>query len=585
MKKWQIHQPSEEAAKQIRSSSDLSMLCAQVLAARGMHNVQEAAAFLQCDGLADPFLTADMEAAAACINTALDDGSRICIYGDYDCDGVTATVILYSYLLEMGADVTYRIPERDEGYGLNVDAVHAMHEDGVELIVTVDNGITAIAEAELIADLGMTLVITDHHQPLETLPKAAAIVDAHRADDTSPFHDLCGAGVALKLVAALDGGDTAMALEQFGELAAIATIADVVNLSGENRYLVQLGLRLLANTERVGLLALLEKSGLLGKSFTSTSVAFGIAPRINAAGRFGSPKTAVELLLCEDPDEAAELAEELERRNQARKAEEVRILEEIAEQAAENPRLLKERVLVFAGEGWHHGVIGIAASRLEEQFGKPTILITLEGDRARGSMRSFGAFSAFRCLHACRELLSRYGGHPGAGGFSLPTEHVERFRQAVQQYAKESNPVMPVLTLEADKLLMPQEITMENITGLEALAPFGEGNSVPVFAICHAVLQSVLPLSGGTHSKLKITYGGMAMDLLLFRTRPEEVMLKTGDVCDFLINIEVGSFQGRPQLSVIVKDYRKSGLKQAKYFAAENTYEQYCRHEELHGWR
>lgn len=196
-------------------------------------------------------------------------------------------------------------------------------------------------------------------------------------------------------------------------------------------------------------------------------------------------------------------------------------------------------------------------------------------------MRSFGAFSAFRCLHACRELLSRYGGHPGAGGFSLPTEHVERFRQAVQQYAKESNPVMPVLTLEADKLLMPQEITMENITGLEALAPFGEGNPVPVFAICHAVLQSVLPLSGGTHSKLKITYGGMAMDLLLFRTRPEEVMLKTGDVCDFLINIEAGSFQGRPQLSVIVKDYRKSGLKQAKYFAAENTYEQYCRHEEL----
>lgn len=581
MKKWQIHQPSEEAAKQIRSSSDLSMLCAQVLAARGMHNVQEAAAFLQCDGLADPFLTADMQAAAACINTALDDGSRICIYGDYDCDGVTATVILYSYLLEMGADVTYRIPERDEGYGLNVDVVHAMHEDGVELIVTVDNGITAIAEAELIADLGMTLVITDHHQPLETLPKAAAIVDAHRADDTSPFHDLCGAGVALKLVAALDGGDTAMALEQFGELAAIATIADVVNLSGENRYLVQLGLRLLANTERVGLLALLEKSGLLGKSFTSTSVAFGIAPRINAAGRFGSPKTAVELLLCEDPDEAAELAEELERRNQARKAEEVRILEEIAEQVAENPRLLKERVLVFAGEGWHHGVIGIAASRLEEQFGKPTILITLEGDRARGSMRSFGAFSAFRCLHACQELLSRYGGHPGAGGFSLPTEHVERFRQAVQQYAKESNPVMPVLTLKADKLLMPQEITMENITGLEALAPFGEGNPVPVFAICHAVLQSVLPLSGGTHSKLKITYGGMAMDLLLFRTRPEEVMLKTGDVCDFLINIEVGSFQGRPQLSVIVKDYRKSGLKQAKYFAAENTYEQYCRHEEL----
>ena len=286
MKKWLIHQPPEEAAKQIRSGSDLSMLCAQVLASRGMHNVQEAAAFLQCDGLADPFLTADMETAADYINQALDNGSRICIYGDYDCDGVTATVILYSYLLELGADVTYRIPERDEGYGLNTNAVREMHEDGVELIVTVDNGITALEEAELIAELGMTLVITDHHQPLEMLPRAAAIVDAHRADDTSPFHDLCGAGVALKLVAALDGGDTAMALEQFGELAAIATVADVVTLSGENRYLVQLGLRLLANTERPGLLALLDKSGLTGKAFTSTSIAFGIAPRINAAGRW-----------------------------------------------------------------------------------------------------------------------------------------------------------------------------------------------------------------------------------------------------------------------------------------------------------
>lgn len=581
MKKWQIHQPSETAAKQIRSSSDLSMLCAEVLASRGMHNVQEAAAFLQCDGLADPFLTADMETAAEQINLAMDNGSRICVYGDYDCDGITATVILYSYLLEMGADVTYRIPERDEGYGLNLDAVREMHADGVEMIITVDNGITAIDEAEMIADLGMTLIITDHHQPLETLPRAAAIVDAHRADDTSPFHNLCGAGVALKLVAALDGGDTAMALEQFGELAAVATVADVVELSGENRYLVQLGLRLLANTERPGLLALLEKSGLMGKPFTSTSIAFGIAPRINAAGRFGSPKTAVELLLSEDPEEAAELADELEHRNQARKAEEARILEEIAAQAAEKPQLLKERVLVFAGENWHHGVIGIAASRLEEQFGKPTILITIEGDRARGSMRSFGEFSAFRCLHACSALLSRYGGHPGAGGFSLPAEQTEQFTQAVQEYARETHPVMPVLTLEADRLLMPQEITMENITGLEVLAPFGEGNPVPVFALCHAVLQSIQPLSGGTHSKLKITYGGMAMDLLLFRTKPEEVTLKTGDVCDFLVNIEAGSFQGRAQISVIVKDYRKSGLKQAKYFAALSTYEQYCRDETL----
>ncbi|MFQ9436785.1 MAG: DHH family phosphoesterase [Ruminococcus callidus] len=401
-----------------------------------------------------------------------------------------------------------------------MDAVHAMHEDGVELIVTVDNGITAIAEAELIADLGMTLVITDHHQPLETLPKAAVIVDAHRADDTSPFHDLCGAGVALKLVAVTGRrryGNGAGAVRRTGGNCDDCRRGEFIRrkpLSGTA------GAAASGEYGTCGAAGTAGKSGLLGKSFTSTSVAFGIAPRINAAGRFGSPKTAVELLLCEDSDEAAELAGGTERRNQARKAEEVRILEEIAEQAAENPRLLKERVWCLPERA---GIMVSSALRLPDwknSSESQRSLITLEGDPCP-------RLHAFLWCVFCVSLPARVSGIAvtpwrspfGAGGFSLPTEHVERFRQAVQQYAKESNPVMPVLTLEADKLLMPQEITMENITGLEALAPFGEGNPVPVFAICHAVLQSVLPLSGGTHSKLKITYGGMAMDLLLFRTQ------------------------------------------------------------------
>lgn len=581
MKKWQIHQPPKEAARNIKLGSDLSMLCAQVLASRGMETVQDAAAFLQNDGLADPFLTADMQEAADCINAAMDEGKRICVYGDYDCDGVTATVILYSYLLEMGADVCWRIPEREEGYGLNEAAVHAMHEDGVSLIVTVDNGITAIKEAELIAELGMTLVITDHHQPLQELPKAAAIVDPHRQDDTSPFHKLCGAGIALKLTAALDGGDTTMALEQFGDLAAIATVADVVELSGENRFLVQQGLRLLANTERPGLLALLEKCGLLEKTFSATSLAFGVAPRINAAGRFGSPGTAVELLLCEEPEEAMKLAEELERRNQARKAEEEHIIQEIITQIEENPMQLKQRVLVFVGNGWHHGVIGIAASRIQERFGKPTILVTIEGDTARGSMRSFGDFSAFRCLDSCKEILTRYGGHPGAGGFSLAASRTEEFRAAVQQYALTASPEMPVMTLAADQLLMPQDITIDNIAGLSVLAPFGEGNPFPVFALCHAVLQEIIPLAKGAHTKLRIAYDKQMLELLLFRTKPEEVSLKPGTVCHFLVTAEINTYQGRQKISFVVKDYRKSNLNQAKYFAAKQTYEQFCRGETL----
>lgn len=581
MKKWVIHQPSEDAVKNIRLGSDLPTLCAQVLASRGMRNVQDAANFLQCDGLADPFLTADMQEAADQLNRAIENGTRICVYGDYDCDGVTATAILYSYLLEMGADVTYCIPEREEGYGLNENAIREMQQDGVQLIVTVDNGITAIEEAKLIRSLGMTLVITDHHQPLETLPEAAAVVDPHRADDGSPFRYLCGAGVALKLVAAMDGGDDTMALEQFGELAAIATVADVVELSGENRFLVQLGLRLLANTERPGLLALLERAGLTGKPFTASSIAFSIAPRINAAGRFGTPDTAVRLLLSEDSEEAEALAQELEHHNTARKEEELEILAQIEVQAAKNPMLLKQRVLVFAGENWHHGVIGIAASRLQDRFGKPVILITITGDQARGSMRSFGSFSSFRCLDACQKYLTRYGGHPGAGGFSLAADQVTAFRDAVQQYAAEMHPEMPVMALEADRLLLPQDLTIEGISGLSVLAPFGEGNPVPVFALCHAVLQDLVPLSKGVHTKLKITYGTMALDLLLFRVKPEEVALRCGMVCDFLINAEVSSYQGRSQLSLIVKDYRKSGLKQAKYFAARHTYEQYCRNEPL----
>ncbi len=580
MKKWQIHTPQEETVKKLKLGSDLSMLCAQVLSSRGVQNIQEAANFLQCEGLSDPFLTADMEAAVECINHAIDSGKRICIYGDYDCDGITATVMLYTYLSETGADVTYRIPEREEGYGLNANAVHEMQDDGVELIITVDNGITAIEEANLIYELGMQLVITDHHQPLEELPRAEAVVDLHRPDDCSLYHNLCGAGVVLKLIAALDGDDS-MALEQFGELAAIATVADVVELSGENRFLVKYGLRILPNTERPGLLALLEKAGLTGKTFSSTSIAFGIAPRINAAGRFGSPDTAVKLLLCEDMEEAQELATELERRNQARKEEESRILDEIKAQVQEKPLLLKQRVLVFAGEGWHHGVIGIVASRLEEQFGKPVILITIEETQGRGSMRSFGGFSAFRCLDACREFLTRYGGHPGAGGFSLAIENVAAFSDAVQQYAKENFPEMPVMTLEADKLLLPQELTVDAISGLSVLEPFGQGNLTPIFALCHTVLQEIVPLSQGKHSKLKLNYGGMAIEALLFRTKPSEIPLKQGTVCDFLVTAEVGSYQNRPQLTLIVKDYRKSGVKQAKYFAAKQSYEKFCLDEPL----
>lgn len=581
MRKWQIASPDKNIAETLSRNGSISKLCAEVLVSRGITDIEQAADLLNCDGLSDPFMLQDMQIAADVINEAIDNGTAICIYGDYDCDGIMATVILYSYLIELGVDVTYYIPEREEGYGMNETAVRKLKEEGTKLIITVDNGITALKESELIYELGMRLVVTDHHRPLDELPKAEAVVDAHRSDCPSPYKKYCGAGIALMLVAALEGGDYTIPMEMFGEFAAIATVADVVELSGENRFLVQRGLMYLANTERPGLIALMERSGILGKKLTSTSLAFSIAPRINAAGRFGSPSQAVRLLIAEDQEEAERLADDLEKCNRERKEEEEKILGEVQKQIEKQPSILAERVLVFAGNNWHHGVIGIVAARLLERFGKPVFMITIEENGARGSARSFGEFSVFECLNACKDHLTKYGGHPGAGGFSLEKESIPDFIRTTAKYAAENFPEMPVLTEKADKLLMPEDLTIDNIGGLSILEPMGEGNPSPVFAICHGVLKELSPLSNGVHTKMKLIYGTMAIEALLFRTSPENVNLKCGDVCDLLVSAGLNTFGGRTSISLIVQDYRRSGVKQAKYFSAAAAYEKYVRGEEL----
>jgi len=275
------------------------------------------------------------------------------------------------------------------------------------------------------------------------------------------------------------------------------------------------------------------------------------------------------------------LAKQLEQCNRQRKAAEQEILQEIQAQIQANPSSVQQRVLLFSGKNWHHGVIGIVAARLQEQFGKPAMLVTIEGDMARGSARSFGDFSIFACLDACRAYLTKYGGHPGAGGFSLQTEQIDCFFAAVQQYATETFPTMPQMTLQADRLLMPQDLTIDNMASLSVLEPYGEGNPAPVFAICHAVLETVKPLSNGLHSKLKLRYGSLYLDVLLFRVAPEDVGLPLQGLCDVLVTAECKTFQGRPQLSLIAKDYRRSGISQAKYFAAKDAYEKLCRKEPL----
>lgn len=573
MKKWVINKPDETAAKTLMKAGGLTAAAAGVLVSRGYDTVEKASDFFVSDGnLSDPFLVADMKEAADIINDAVDNGSKICIFGDYDCDGIVSTAMLFSYLDAMGAVVTAHIPEREEGYGMSEEAVRRIAEDGTELIITVDNGISAINEAKLIKELGMKLVITDHHQAGTELPEADAVVDPHRSDDYSPFKQLCGAGVVLKLLAALDGGDYSAASEQFGDLAAIATIADIVELSGENRIIVADGIEYLKNTENAGLSALMEVAGVKPESVNSTAVAYMIAPRINAAGRFGTPTDAFNMLLTEDPDEALELANKLSGLNLQRKETEKVIMADIETMIAENPSLLQKRVLVFSKKGWHHGVIGIVSAKITEKYGKPSIILSGDETEVRGSARSFGDFSVFRALTYCADLLVRFGGHNGAGGMTVTYENLDAFDRKMQEYAA-SLDIMPKYTVRADMIINPARISVEEVKGLEILEPFGEGNPSPQFALTGCKVGAVIPLSNGIHSKIKLNVGDSAVYVLCFGVSPDKLPFKTGETADFIVSLGISSYNGKDSVSIKAIDYRKSGINQAKYFAAADTYE------------
>lgn len=581
MKNWHIGSPEKNTVSKLMIQCGVTSLAASALAAKGYSSPESVMDALNVGELSDPFLIADMQNAADTINDSVDSGEKICIFGDYDCDGVMASVILYSYLMEIGANVTYYIPERSEGYGLNNAAIDKLNDSGVKLIITVDNGISAISEAEYIYSLGMKLVVTDHHRQGDVLPKAEAVVDPHRHDDTSPFKFLCGAAVALKLVAALDGGDYTAAMEQFGDLAAIATIADVVSLTGENRFLAAYGLKLINNSDRSAIIALKEISGLFDKTIDSRSIGFGISPRINAAGRCGSPKMAMELLLCEDHDEALRLAKELDSLNSLRKNMESEILTQIYETLDRSPDLLNQRVLCIFGKNWHHGIIGLVCSRITEQFGKPCFIASEENGEIRGSARSFGDFSVFEALTAASSTLSKFGGHPAAGGFTVKMGMQAEFTQAIAKYALDKHSVMPAAELYADCRITSNMLTVENVNGLQLLEPFGTDNEKPLFMIENAYISNISPLSGGIHSKLRINISAVSAEALLFRTPPDQLPVKIGDTCDLIVTLGINEFHNKTTVSIFVNDIHPKNLDQNKFFAGLNIFESFMRGEEL----
>lgn len=581
MKKWKISKCDEAKAAEFAKKCDINRLALEVLTSRGFTDFQQVIDFFDVPDLSDPFLIKDMDKAAAAINEKIDNYELICIYGDYDCDGITATSILYNYLESMGANVMYYIPERSAGYGLNEQAVRELAEKGVALIVTVDNGISAVEEANLIKELGMELVVTDHHQPPEVLPDAVAVVDPHRADCSSPYKDISGVGVAFKLCAALDDGSYDAVLEQYGDICAIGTVADVVPLDGENRTIVKHGLEYLKNTENSGLSKLFELSSLDREAINAVDVSFRIAPVINASGRFGSPLTAVKALLSEDEGDAESYVSQLIELNSMRKQTENEIISEIIEHINKYPQTLNHAVLVLWGKNWHPGVIGIVSSKILDYYGKPNFIISIDDDgNARGSARSIHGFDVFECLCHCSELFEKFGGHECAGGFSLKEDNIGALCSRIYEYA-DSMEKLPVQEMCADKLLLPQDLTIENVKGLRALEPFGAGNPVPTFAMLGARVLVVAPLSQGKHTKIDFDYGGYKGQALFFSLAPENACFKVGDRIDMLVRLDINTFRGAESVSIKVIDHRLSGVKQERYFAAKQCYEKLMRGETL----
>ena len=584
LRKWEVRPLDKERAAAFAQTYGVPFFLAMLMNIRGIDDAAHLREFLgEGEPLSDPFLLKDMDKAAARITRAVDNMEKIAVYGDYDADGVTSTAMLYSYLETRGADVIFYIPQREgEGYGMNIGAVEYLKEQGVSLIVTVDNGISSVQEVARANELGIDVVVTDHHRPQEILPDAVAVVDAYRPDDTSPYKHFSGVGIAFKLLMALEdgAGDVEDLLEAYSDLAAIGTIGDIVPLTGENRTLIRAGLERLSQSDRPGVQALLENAGIAGKSLTSTNVAFTLVPRINATGRMGAPERAVRLLISGYEEEAEVLSEEICADNEERR----RVEAEIAEAAfadIEAKGYMKDRVVVVDGENWHHGVIGIVASRVTERCGKPCMIISRSETEAKGSGRSIEGFSLFEAICACGDLLIKFGGHPMAAGITLKPENIEAFRKRINQYAAEHFPQMPTQTVTLDCKLNPAALSVSMAQSLTQLEPFGNGNPQPVFGLFNMELSNVTPVGGGGHLRLTLEKNGAVITAMRFNTKPEELPYHIGDKIDLAVQLEAREFRGQPSLTVIVRDMKFAAFDTEKNIASLASFEKWQRGEVL----
>jgi len=553
---WNVNEPEVSAVNNLVGNS-YSPLVAMILASRGIRDGAQASRYLDCNApLLDPFLMTDMDLAAGRVGLAMARGEKIAVFGDYDVDGITSTCLLTDFLRRHGANVISYIPGRlEEGYGLNTIAIHQLHAEGVNLIITVDCGITALAEAELCRQLGIDLVITDHHECKDVLPHAAAVVDPHRSDGGYPHKNLSGVGVAFKLAAALCG-DQEEVLRDYADMVCLGTVADVMPLQGENRVFVSRGLASLAHTKRPGIAALMAESGCAPESVSASSIGFMLAPRINAAGRMGQIDLAVELFLTDDPARASKVARQLCDLNRQRQGVESEIYRQAISMLPDGQ---VPEAIVLADESWHQGVVGIVASRIAEEYACPAFLICLDGDHGKASSRSHGGFNLFSSLSTLAPLLESYGGHELAAGFTITRANIPEFRRRICQLAAEFYcDDTPRTTLDIDCAIPPELMTIPGIESLSALEPCGNCCPKPVLMMKNLTVERISMVGGGRHMRLRLRSGRYGVNAIYFSADPQQTSIQTGDLVDVAFTPQINEFRGERSVQMNVLDIRPS---------------------------
>ncbi len=536
----------------------ISPLVARVLINRGITDAGDAKRFIERDieSLHSPFLINDMDKAVERINRAIEQKEKITIYGDYDVDGITSTAIMVSFLNKRGAVVDAYIPDRqNEGYGVNMDAIEKIAAMGTRLIITVDTGITAGEEVAYAKSKGIDIIITDHHECKEDVPDAIAVINPKRTDCEYPFKDLAGVGVAFKLICALNNGNAEEILKEYSDIIALGTIADVVNLTGENRIVAGVGLEKLKNNPNLGLQEVIRTIGSTPKWNSSAVVSYSIAPRINAAGRMSSAMTAVNLLLTKDSCEAMELAMELDRENRERQNQESVIFAEAVEMLRDE-KYADKKVLILAKRGWHHGIIGVVASRICDKFQRSCILIAIEDGKCKSSGRSMGGINLFEGLSGCADILENFGGHAYAAGFSIKEENIEELDRRLNEYALSVLPARVSRDIFIDTRVELGNINLGAVKETEILGPYGVGNKMPTIAIESVHILDIRMLSEGKHCRLLVEKDGKKLEVIAFGRSKIASDFLVGDIVDIAGEMNINIYNGQSRVQIILEDIR-----------------------------